>query len=371
MPSPFQVPTRFWFRTEVLLWWTKAGPMPSPLATLGSPNDAVPGALGQPGTQTIYGGDSVNFGAFTGLRLQSGFWLDPDQTFAIEGEYFLLGRQFSGFSAFSDGFGNPLIARPVVNAQTGNEGAYVDSLPGNVAGGINVFNSSALQGWEINGLWNFVQSDQLRLGGMLGFRYLNLSESLEVQDQLSGATTGALTFAGQPISPDESLADFDRFRATNNFYGGLLGARLTWSSGRWVINAAAKMSLGTNQERTIVQGATTLYNSFGTAAVLPGGVLATTANIGNYYRSPFAVAPEANFTLGFMVTPRMMVRVGYSFLYLSNVLRPGNQVNRVASPNLVPSDVGYGAAGPNQPGYQFHASSYWAQGLNVGLEFRF
>lgn len=370
--SPFQVPTRFWFRTDLLLWWTKSGPMPAPLATMGSPNDAIPGALGQPGTQVIYGGDSVNFGIISGLRLESGFWLDANQTFGVEGEYFFLGKQISGFSAFSDDFGNPLIARPVINAQTGSEGAYVDSVPGNIAGGLNVFNSSQLQGWAIDGLWNFARSDQFSLGGLLGFRYLNLNESLVIQDQLSGASDGSLTFGGQPISASESLADLDRFRTTNNFYGGLLGLRMAWTPGRWVINGAAKLSLGTTQERAVVQGATTLYDAFGgTEAVLPGGVLATAANIGNHYRSPFAVAPEMNFNVGFRVTPWMTVRVGYSFLYLSNVLRPGDQVSRVVSPNLVPSDSGYGAAGPNQPIYQFHASSYWAQGMNLGLDFHF
>lgn len=370
--SPFQVPTRFWFRTDLLLWWTKSGPMPSPLATMGSPNDAIPGALGQPGTQVIYGGDSVNFGVVSGLRLESGYWLDANQTFAIEGEYFFLGRQFSGFSAFSDDFGSPLIARPVINAQTGSEGSYVDSVPGNIAGGLDVFNSSQLQGWAINGLWNFVQSDQFSLGGLLGFRYLNLNETLEIQDQLSGASDGSLTFGGQPISAFESLSDLDHFRTTNNFYGGMLGLRMNWTPGRWVINAATKLSLGTTQERAVIQGSTTLYDAFGgTEAVLPGGVLATTANIGNHYRSPFAVAPEASLNIGYRVTPWMTVRVGYSFLYMSNVLRPGNQVSRVVSPNLVPSDTGYGTGGPNQPVFQFHSSSYWAQGMNLGLEFRF
>jgi hypothetical protein len=67
----------------------------------------------------------------------------------------------------------------------------------------------------------------------------------------------------------------------------------------------------------------------------------------------------------------MTVRVGYSFLYISNVLRPGNQVNRVTSANLVPSDQGYAQAGPNLPVYQFHTSTFWAQGLNLGLDFHF
>jgi hypothetical protein len=53
------------------------------------------------------------------------------------------------------------------------------------------------------------------------------------------------------------------------------------------------------------------------------------------------------------------------------VLRPGDQVNPTVSPNLIPSDPSYGQAGPNQPQYQASATNYWAQGLNLGLDFHF
>ena len=42
----------------------------------------------------------------------------------------------------------------------------------------------------------------------------------------------------------------------------------------------------------------------GAASAATGGVLATTANIGNYYRSAFAVAPEGNLNIAFQLNPR-------------------------------------------------------------------
>jgi hypothetical protein len=81
--------------------------------------------------------------------------------------------------------------------------------------------------------------------------------------------------------------------------------------------------------------------------------------------------PEAGLNLGFHLSPRTVMRFGYTFVYWSNVLRPGDQISRVVSPSLVPTDPNYGTGGPNQPAYQFHAASYWAQGLNFGLEFNF
>jgi hypothetical protein len=98
------------------------------------------------------------------------------------------------------------------------------------------------------------------------------------------------------------------------------------------------------QERTGIQGWTTLTKPSGAQSTLPGGILATTANIGNYYRSPFSVVPEAYLNLGFQLNPSVALRVGYSFIYASNVLRPGNQVNRTTSANLIPSDPTYGSA---------------------------
>jgi hypothetical protein len=138
-----------------------------------------------------------------------------------------------------------------------------------------------------------------------------------------------------------------------------------------VIGATAKLALGATQETAIIRGSTALFTPDGAVTWIPGGVLATSANIGTYHRNAFAVVPETGLNIGYRITPRITARVGYTFVYWSNVLRPGNQVSRVASPNLVPTDPNYGAAGPNAPAYQFHASSYWAQGMNFGLDFNF
>lgn len=367
----YEVTSRFWFRTDVLLWWTKSDPMPQPLVTTGSPSDSLPGALGQPGTQVVYGGNSINFGPTSGLRLDTGFWLDGDRVFGIEAGYFFLGRQYRDFSAASDDFGNPVIARPTIDAQSGTEGSYVDSLPGYITGAVDVITRSQLQGANLDGALNLLQTDSLRLDGLLGFRYLSLVESLDVNDQYAEVSRGSLTFGGGPVRLSDTLSDFDGFRVTNSFYGGSLGARLYLSRGRWLITALGKLALGTVQQQAIVSGSTTLTNWNGNQTTLPGGILATTANMGTHYQSPFAVAPEARFDLGYQITPWLTARIGYSFLFLSNVARPGNQVNRVTSANLVPSDPSYGTAGPNQPAFQFHTSSYWAQGMNFGLDLRF
>ncbi len=228
---------------------------------------------------------------------------------------------------------------------------------------------SSLFSWDLNGAINLIQADHFRLDGLVGFRYLNLSESLRIEDQLYPLVDNALTFMGQPIDGSSSLKDIDRFSTSNNFYGGQLGTRMTWNFDRWVISATSKLALGSSQEKAFIRGATILNSSDGSVTFIPGGVLATSANIGDYQRSAFAVVPEVGLNLGFHITPRLIARVGYSFIYWSNVVRPGNQVSRVVSPNLVPTDPSYGTVGPNAPAVQLQASSYWAQGINFGFEF--
>lgn len=70
--------------------------------------------------------------------------------------------------------------------------------------------------------------------------------------------------------------------------------------------------------------------------------------------------------LGYNITDHVRVFVGYDFLYLSNVIRAGDQVNLNVNPNRF---LGISGGPANSP-FAFHTSDYWAQGLNFGLEFR-
>lgn len=366
----YQVTSRFWLRPDMLLWWTKDAPVPQPLVTYGSPTDAAPGALGQPGTQVAFGGLNASFGYVGGVRLESGVWLDERRIFGLEAGYFVLIQQRRDFVDQSDIFGYPVIARPVINAN-GSESAYLDSLPLQIMGGVAAIMRSEFQGANIDGALNLIQTNCVRLDGLVGFRYLNLAESLNIYDQYGAVMNGTRTFGGAPINPADALTDMDGFKVTNSFYGGSGGARLYYARERWVFTAMTKVAWGVVQERALISGSTTLTDPNGNQTSLPGGILATTANIGSHYQSPFAVAPEGHFNIGYQITPSTTVRIGYSFIYLSNVARPGNQISRVASANLIPSDPAYGTAGPNPPTFQFHTSTYWAQGLNFGMDIRY
>jgi len=89
--------SRVWLSGDFLLWWIKEAPVPVPLVTTGpfDPNllaQPVPavGALGNPTTQVLFGGKSVDLGTFSGMRFQAGLALDAEQVFALEGGAFFL-----------------------------------------------------------------------------------------------------------------------------------------------------------------------------------------------------------------------------------------------------------------------------------------
>jgi hypothetical protein len=98
-----------------------------------------------------------------------------------------------------------------------------------------------------------------------------------------------------------------------------------------------------------------------------GGLYAQPTNIGRQTKDPFAVVPEFTFQVGYDVTKNFRVFVGYTFLYISNVARPGSQVDPVLNVSQVVGPF----AGPLRPARIFNESTFWAQGINFGAEYRY
>ncbi len=204
-----------------------------------------------------------------------------------------------------------------------------------------------------------------------GFRSLNLNEDLAIQDHLIPLAAGILNFQSLPADPPNTLSDVDRFHTSNTFYGGQIGGRLEWANDRFSVGLLGKVAFGVNQQLAIIDGSSSLTTPAGSTAV-PGGVLALATNSGRYYRSVFSVVPEGGVNLGWNITPRLKATIGYTFLYWTDVARPGNQIDRNLNPALQPTNQTFGnGLGAAQPTFSFHESGFWAQGVNVGLEIKF
>jgi hypothetical protein len=375
-----------WLKADYLLWWVKSAPNPVPIVTTGPFNPdtftgaPIPAAIGSPGTRVLYGAGSEGFSALSGLRLEGGTGIGDCKTFAVEGGLFLLEHANRTFTARSDAAGNPFLAFPLHNALSGLEGVNAISFPsdtaqvfGGQAGTIQATASTRLWGGEANLAMSLWSDASLRVIGLVGFRYVDLDESMGINAAYTPLAVAIPLNAPLPmLNPGDRIALSDSFHTRNQFYGGQVGARVNYTLGSVDLGLTAKLALGSNQERVSIQGSTTALAAGQAPVVVPGGIFTTLSNIGTYHRGEFCVIPEVGLNVGVQLTQRLRARAGYSFLYWSQVIRPGNTIDRTidqagvpTSPTFTPGFVG------THPLRQFHQSDFWAQGLNLGLELSF
>jgi Putative beta barrel porin-7 (BBP7) len=369
--APPMAEPRVWFTTDYLLWWVKGQNISQPLITVGSPNDLVPNALGQPNTRVLFGDNTVDYGAQSGFRFTLGGWLNNERTWGLEASGFFLLSRSSGVAFSSDANGNPALGQPVINPNTGEE-AYSTSLQGSITGSIWATTSSELSGWEIDGLCNITRGCNGEINFLLGFRQLTLRETLQVSSDITALGGCVLTFDGTAIGNNDHIFTTDRFVASTNFYGPQIGGVVGWSSGRFGFDVVGKLGLGVSQEQLQVSGYTAWIPVSGPVVSNVGGILAQTTNIGNHFHEQFAVLPELNLNFYCDLAPWARLGFGYTFLYLSNALRPGLTIDRTVDPARVPSDQSFGTTAiANRPGVVMQDTGFWAQGLNFTVMLRY
>jgi hypothetical protein len=379
--EPYSPLAGLWVRTDFLLWWMQGMEVP-PLLTTG-PSANQPGFIdtnGNPqlGTTVLFGHERINDSLRAGGRLRVGTWLNVCRTVGVEGEYFGLEKAGTNFYTFSDG--NPILSRPFISVSPtnpiGTPEAEIIALPRPDTGsrdGTAVID--ALTRFEGAGVR--LQFERCRAGcfdpcapGMmcgesyrsfftLGYRFLRLDDSLAIQ------TTSTIT-----STQDITALEFDKFETSNQFHGVELGMAFQWRLNRWSLDVTPKISLGTTREVADISGGYRATNVDGTHQMAPGGTLALISNINQYSRNEFAVAPEVEATLGYQVSPHVRATFGYNFLYLSRVARAGDQIDLRVNPDLLPPAIRAAQAG-DHPAFAWNDTSFWAQGMNFGLDFRF
>jgi hypothetical protein len=197
-----------------------------------------------------------------------------------------------------------------------------------------------------------------------GFRYLDLQEDLVITENIT-----ILPGAPAPLNPGDMISVTDRFETRNRFYGGQLGARGEWYRGCWFVNATGKIALGSTRQQVSIRGNTVFTPAGGAAVTQEGGLLALPTNIGDYERDRFTVVPEIGINVGRQLNDNLRVYAGYTFIYWSSVVRPGDQIDPVVNPTQLPTIAGPGTlVGPARPAFAFQETDFWAQGLNLGME---
>lgn len=350
---------RFYLRAEYLLWWLKRDHVP-PLVTTG-PATIPTGLLGSP-TTTILSSSSLGNDSYSGVRLTAGFWLDDCQSCGIELGGFILGRRDNNHT-----FNNPVLARPFFNLNTGMQDSEVASFPGVSTGTISVNNRTNFGGFNTDVRHKLCCSCWYRVDLLAGFRYLNLDEQLTITEQ--GVDTNSPLL--QPALRGATFVNIDSFHARNQFYGGEVGLEAEFRRGNFFVDVRGKIALGDTQETLEINGIQRVAGPAG-VFVARGGLLAEPSNIGRYTRDSFSVVPEVGLDVGYQVTDNFRVFVGYSFLYWSRVLRPGQQIDTAIDVSQIPfGPGGVAPTGLNRPAALLKQTDFWAQGINVGAEFRY
>ena len=352
--KPCEHGSSFYGSADYLYWWMKRGGVP-PLVTRGDPRDTPTGALGQPGTVLLFGNQEAGPHQFDGGRFTLGAWLGCERKWGVEGNYLFLAQRSSSFSAAgSGGLGTGSLNIPFFNADGGFEDAFQLAHEGQQAGAITITTAHRLQGGEFNvrrstgdlGCWN------LALLG--GFRFLALDESLDLAQNATAL----------PLDAGVTSTVAESFGTRNNFYGGQIGAEAEFHRNKWQLTVTGKVALGTVDQSVNIQGTTINTDPINRKVITPGGFFTAASNLGHHNRNEFAVVPEAGINVGYHLTSHLTTTIGYSFIYMSSVLRPGDQIDRAI--NFLPP-----ATGLARPLVTFKDSDFWTQGINVGLQFRY
>lgn len=173
-----------------------------------------------------------------------------------------------------------------------------------------------------------------------------------------------------------SINSSENFTCYNRFYGGQVGGHLDYLLGPLQIEVIAKVALGVTNQVVNINGSTVenippaLASAFG----LPSTITSNTAllvqpgNSGHFTHSEMSVLPEGQLNLGYAFNDNLMIKIGYTGMYWTNVVRPENEIERTINIQPLGSPV---IIAPSAPIFAFHPTNLWIQGFQAGLEISF
>lgn len=393
--------TRYWIEGDYLLWFIKKNPLPVPLVTSGSYQDPLPGAIGEPHTHVVLGKRSIDMGWMQGFQVNAGGWIKHN--IGIEGSYFLLPTVSKSKSLSTSGNpGSPNYAVPIFDVSgvfglNGIPGETIFILPGPIANDPGFLAryklrlTSELQGAELNALYRMIDKKNFEFECSGGFSWVHLHEMLLFKAHTHSVPSFPFGSGFYNVS--------DQFETTNDFLAAQLKIEARYQIKKWYVEAALQGALGATLQKVKVKGSsqTNSGNLFfltqGTGnETLPGGIFAEPSNIGTHKKSPFAGGVGTKIQTGLKITKNIEIHIGYAFFWISNVVRPGDQIDRKINstrtaladasratvgtgPGPISFQAGPGPSpapnGPVRPKVPFKTTTFWAQGLDAGIQFNF
>lgn len=352
-------PNQYWVSAEYLWWRLKDDTTPV-LVTTGPAAFPV-GFLGNPGTRALSGGD-IDRGALNGVRLRAGMWLDDSRTVGLEASGFWLSgdTRTTGFN--SSQF--PVLARPFTDVNPGGPNSEFLAFPGLATGTVTVTSElNKFCGATVAARCPICVTCNSGLSATAGLQYLYLKETLTVVETPRGSPTNPF-----PGGAGTQFVLTDRFRTENQFYGAFVGLNGYYNLGCWTVGAYGTFGAGCNRQVVDISGTFTSVPAGGSASTQPGALLAVPGrNLGRWDKNEFSTVSELGVTVGYQITPNVQLFGGYTFLYWTNVVRPGSEIDPVLDTTRIPNFGGAPATSP-RPIVPFNQVDFWAQGVSAGIK---
>ena len=252
-------------------------------------------------------------------------WLNPEHTWGVGATFLQLQNAATNFTLASNG--DPILARPFFNTQLGGDDSEVLAQAGISTGGVRVRTTNSFVGTDVT----FRRAMAVRPGGrldfLIGWRYLQLSDSLGIDDR---------TVSTDPNNPQiplgTTLVGSDQFRTRNIFNGVQLGLMSERRRGIWSFSTVGKIALGDMHQTVLINGSNTVTVPGLSPVTSAGSLLTQPSNIGSYTRNEFGCIPEIDLNLGIQITPRLRGTFGYSVIWLNRVAQAARQVDPAVDP---------------------------------------
>lgn len=368
----------------------------------------------------------IDYGMQSGMRLSAGYYLEQDSGLSVNGNFILVPKNsyyLSSVTGLNDfpillqtGFQNTLnfvIPAVVVgDAPTLSTQDYAIVLSRQVDSSIFANASTYIAGGELNVKGRDFLIGDMNFSGLLGFRYFQFKEALDVSSQYTifrpngvtdtqtftlGNGTGVSTTQQVPISLNFPTpiniqsASNDQIKVYNHFIGPQIGINADYHYNRWSVMTGFNLGIGvmhqvakitSNTTQTVVRETST-QNAAGqitsttntTTTNSNGGLLFSPTDVGQYSRNQFGLLPEINAKLGFKATERIKLTVGYDFLLLANVLRAPNQTQLIPYSNNLNYTANNQTQSANQtlqiPAFQYNTSNLIINGVTAGMQLDF
>lgn len=385
--APCGPPEYVWLHYENLVWWNKGMTLPA-LVTTNNPAGGVlrsdAGVLGVDSTQVLVGGEDWFNDYRWGGRVQMGGWLGPRRWVGMEGDFTAFEAadrsELVGLNSYE------IIARPFDNSDPSNRGpnAELVAFPNLIVGSVLVEARTKFHSEGLHLICNLVCNsgatgdpelnvrncdNGFRLDVLGGYRHIHLGEHLRISEESIVSVT-----------PRAGFSSFDEFDARNEFHGGEVGLQGKYRRERWWAEGLFKVAFGHTAEMVFLDGRTdwvlppAAVGGPGQQQTFPNsGLLVQESNAGAHRESAFAWSPEVGLTLGWKITPKFSSTVGYTFLYLSRVVRVSDLIDTTVNGSYVPDPAASPAIQPNgraRPVFAFQDTTYWAHGLSFGFDYR-